>query len=142
MLKAERLNVYYDELQALIDVSIEVHEGEFLVVIGLNGAGKTTFLKTVSGLIRPREGTILWKGEAIEKWPTDDICRLGIIHVPEGRKLFPQMTVLENLAMGAYLPAAKNQARETRKKHPCRPVGTNKNERSARFFFCVTNIDG
>jgi branched-chain amino acid transport system ATP-binding protein len=113
MLKAERLNVYYDELQALNAVSVEVHEGELLVVIGSNGAGKTTFLKTVSGLIRPREGSIFWKSEAIEKWPTDEICRLGIIHVPEGRKLFPQMTVLENLEMGAYLPGAKNKAKET-----------------------------
>jgi branched-chain amino acid transport system ATP-binding protein len=113
MLEAEGLKVYYEELQALIDVSIKVHEGELLVVIGSNGAGKTTFLKTVSGLIRPRAGTILWRGEPIEELPTDDVCKLGIIHVPEGRKLFPQMTVLENLEMGAYLPVAKNQAKET-----------------------------
>lgn len=113
MLSTDALNVFYDELQALIDVSIEVHPGEVLVIIGSNGAGKTTFLKTVSGLIRPREGRILWKGLPIEKASTDQICRLGIIHVPEGRKLFPQMTVFENLEMGAFLPEAKIRAEET-----------------------------
>ena len=103
MLRTEALNVFYEELQALIDISIEVHRGEFLVIIGSNGAGKTTFLKTVSGLIRPREGRIFWEEAAIERESTDQICRLGIIHVPEGRRLFPQMTVFENLEMGAYL---------------------------------------
>ena len=117
MLSTDALNVFYDELQALIDVSIEVHHGELLVIIGSNGAGKTTFLKTVSGLIRPREGRILWKDLPIEKASTDQICRLGIIHVPEGRKLFPQMTVFENLEMGAFLPEAKIRAEET-----CRDV--------------------
>jgi branched-chain amino acid transport system ATP-binding protein len=117
MLSTDALNVFYDELQALVDVSIEVHHGELLVIIGSNGAGKTTFLKTVSGLIRPREGRILWKDLPIERASTDQICRLGIIHVPEGRKLFPQMTVYENLEMGAFLPEAKTRAEET-----CRDV--------------------
>jgi branched-chain amino acid transport system ATP-binding protein len=112
MLSTDALNVFYDELQALIDVSIEVHHGELLVIIGSNGAGKTTFLKTVSGLIRPREGRILWKNLPIEKASTDQICRLGIIHVPEGRKLFPQMTVSENLEMGAFLREAKTRTEE------------------------------
>src|SRR5271166_6026908 len=106
MLKAERLSVFYDEVQALVDVTIEVRERELLVVIGSNGAGKTTLLRTISGLIRPGEGRILWRGDPIEKEPTDQICRRGIIQVPEGRKLFPRMTVRENLEMGAYLPDA------------------------------------
>jgi len=113
MLKAERLSVFYDELQALIDVTIEVREGELLVVIGSNGAGKTTLLRTISGLNRPGGGRILWRGDPIEKEPTDRICRRGIIQVPEGRKLFPQMSILENLEMGAYLPDAAKKAEET-----------------------------
>lgn len=113
MLKTERLNVFYDELQALSDVSIDVIEDEFVSLIGSNGAGKTTLLKTVSGLLRPREGRIFFRGEPIDHQATDQICRLGIIQVPEGRKLFPQMTVRENLEMGAYLPNAKARAGET-----------------------------
>jgi branched-chain amino acid transport system ATP-binding protein len=113
MLRTERLNVFYDELQALIEVSIEVHEGELLTIIGSNGAGKTTLLRTISGLNRPREGRVYFQEAPIEGEPTDKICRRGIIQVPEGRKLFPQMTVLENREMGAYLPEAMRKAKET-----------------------------
>jgi branched-chain amino acid transport system ATP-binding protein len=112
MLKTESLNVFYDELQALIGVSIEIHERDLLVIIGANGAGKTTLLRTLSGLLRPREGRILFEEEPIENEPTDRICMRGIIQVPEGRKLFPQMTVRENLEMGAYLPKAKGKLEE------------------------------
>lgn len=113
MLKTEALNVFYDELQALIDVSVHVCEREILAVIGSNGAGKTTLLKTISGLIRPRDGRIFWQAEPLEQEPTDRICRRGIVQVPEGRRLFPQMTVFENLEMGAYLPHAHENARDT-----------------------------
>jgi branched-chain amino acid transport system ATP-binding protein len=113
MLRTERLNVFYDELQALVEVSIEVHEGELLTIIGSNGAGKTTLLRTISGLNRPREGRVYFQKAPIEEESTDKICRRGIIQVPEGRKLFPQMTVLENLEMGAYLPEAMRKAKET-----------------------------
>ena len=113
MLRTEAINVFHEELQALIDISVEVHRGEFLVIIGSNGAGKTTFLKTVSGIIRPRQGRIFWEEEAIEREPTDQICRLGIIQVPEGRRLFPQMTVFENLEMGSYLSKTRLKADET-----------------------------
>lgn len=112
MLKTESLNVFYDELQALIEVSIEIHEGDLLIIIGSNGAGKTTLLRALSGLLRPREGRILFEEEPIENEPTDRICMRGIIQVPEGRKLFPQMTVYENLEMGAYLPEAKAKFEE------------------------------
>jgi len=109
MLTIERLNVFYDELQALINISVEVHEGELLSVIGPNGAGKTTLLQTISGLHRAREGRILFNGKSIEKEGTDRICMQGIIQVPEGRKLFPRMSVRENLEMGAYLPEARTK---------------------------------
>jgi len=107
MLRTEWLSVFYDEVQALIDISIEVHQGDSLVIIGSNGAGKTTLLRSISGLLRPQKGRIFFQGESIESEPITSICRRGIVQVPEGRKLFPQMTVYENLEMGAYLPEAK-----------------------------------
>jgi branched-chain amino acid transport system ATP-binding protein len=107
MLRTEWLSVFYDEVQALIDISIEVHPRDHLVIIGSNGAGKTTLLRSISGLLRPQKGRIFFQGEPIESEPTNSICRRGIVQVPEGRKLFPQMTVHENLEMGAYLPEAK-----------------------------------
>src|SRR5512139_1573821 len=112
MLKTDDLSVFYDEVQALIDVSLEVPEGTLLAVIGSNGAGKTTLLRTISGLLRPRQGRILFEGEPIQNEPTDRICMRGIVQVPEGRKLFPLMTVRENLEMGAYLPKAKAEAKK------------------------------
>jgi branched-chain amino acid transport system ATP-binding protein len=107
MLRTEWLSVFYDEVQALIDISIEVHPRDHLVIIGSNGAGKTTLLRSISGLLRPQKGRIFFQGEPIESEPINSICRRGIVQVPEGRKLFPQMTVYENLEMGAYLPEAK-----------------------------------
>ena len=107
MLRTEWLSVFYDEVQALIDISIEVHQRDHLVIIGSNGAGKTTLLRSISGLLRPQKGRIFFQGEPIESEPINSICRRGIVQVPEGRKLFPQMTVYENLEMGAYLPEAK-----------------------------------
>jgi branched-chain amino acid transport system ATP-binding protein len=112
MLRTDNVSVFYEELQALTDVSLEVPEGGLLAVIGSNGAGKTTLLKTISGLLRPRQGRILFEGEPIEDESTDRICMRGIVQVPEGRKLFPLMSVRENLEMGAYLPRAKAGARE------------------------------
>jgi branched-chain amino acid transport system ATP-binding protein len=113
MLRTESLNVFYDELQALVEVSIEAFAGDLLVIVGSNGAGKTTLLRTISGLLRPRGGKIFFQGEAIEGEPTDRICMRGIVHVPEGRRLFPRMTVRENLEMGAYLQEAKVKAPRT-----------------------------
>jgi branched-chain amino acid transport system ATP-binding protein len=109
LLRIEKLNVFYDELQALIDVSIEMHDQNLLVIIGSNGAGKTTLLRAISGLHRPQSGRIFSLGDAIERKTTDQICMRGIIQVPEGRKLFPRMTVRENLEMGAYLQEAKGE---------------------------------
>jgi len=107
MLNVEKINVFYEELQALIGVSLILHEGDFLSIIGSNGAGKTTLLRTISGLNRPKSGRIFFFEKPIENEPSDQICKLGIIHVPEGRKLFPMMSVYENLEMGAYLISNK-----------------------------------
>ena len=112
MLKTHNLDVFYDEVQALNGVSVEVRTGELLTIIGSNGAGKTTLLKTISGLLRPLRGGILFEGEPIEREPTDRICMKGIVQVPEGRKLFPQMTIMENLELGAYLPSAQQKFSE------------------------------
>jgi branched-chain amino acid transport system ATP-binding protein len=112
MLRTEWLSVFYDEVQALIDISIEVHQRDHLVIIGSNGAGKTTLLRSISGLLRPQKGRIFFQGEPIESEPVNSICRRGIVQVPEGRKLFPQMTVYENLEMGAYLSEAKVKFKE------------------------------
>lgn len=109
MLRVDKIDVFYEELQALINVSITLQERDFLSIIGSNGAGKTTLLRTISGLHRPKSGKIFFYEKPIENEPTYRICDLGIIHVPEGRKLFPFMTVYENLEMGAYLSSSKDQ---------------------------------
>jgi len=109
MLHVEHLNVAYDTLQVLWDVSLEVREGEIVALIGSNGAGKTTLLKTISGLMTPLGGSVRFQGETITGLPPHDICRRGVIQVPEGRALFPRMRVIENLELGAYLPAARAQ---------------------------------
>ena len=102
MLKIEDLKVAYGKIQALWGVSIEIPEGEIVSLVGANGAGKTTLLKTISGILRGQSGAILFDGKPIERLLPGDIVRLGIIQVPEGRKLFPEMTVLDNLLMGGY----------------------------------------
>ncbi len=103
MLQLCDVNVSYDSLQTIWDVSMEVGERCFVSIIGSNGAGKTTLLRTISGLEKPQSGSIVWNGIEIAGMQPNKICELGIIHVPEGRKIFPNMTVKENLEMGAYL---------------------------------------
>jgi branched-chain amino acid transport system ATP-binding protein len=114
MLSVRELVVLYQELRALRGVTIEVTEGDLVALIGSNGAGKTTLLNTISGLIPAAQGQISWQGTPISALSADEICREGIIQVPEGRKLFAQMTVGENLEMGAYLPSARKHFRESR----------------------------
>jgi branched-chain amino acid transport system ATP-binding protein len=94
-------------MQALRNVSIDVHQGEIVSVIGSNGAGKSTLLKTVSGILRPRKGAISLNDKEISRAPTSNIVESGISHVPEGRQIFPTMTVLENLELGAQFPRTK-----------------------------------
>lgn len=114
MLTVEGLVVLYQELRALRGVTLEVAEGALVALIGSNGAGKTTLLNTISGLIPAAEGKVTWQGTPMLGLAPDEICRGGIIQVPEGRKLFPLMTVEENLEMGAYLPTARSSAGQSR----------------------------
>ena len=108
MLEVTGLNVYYGLIHALHDVSFRVDEGEVVALIGANGAGKTTILHTVSGLIPPKTGSVVFEGKDITKKPGHSIVKLGMGHVPEGRRVFPSLTVAENLRMGAYTrPAAE-----------------------------------
>ena len=102
MLKAEDLNVYYGPIHAVKGVSFEVNEGEVVTLIGANGAGKSTSLKTISGLMRSRGGSIEFMGKSIASTPAHKIVELGIAHVPEGRRIFTSMSVEENLDMGAF----------------------------------------
>lgn len=102
MLKVENINVYYGQIHAIKDVSFEVHQGEIVSLIGANGAGKSTILKTISGLLRSKTGHIIFKDEDISKTEAYKLVSKGLAHVPEGRRIFLQMTVKENLEMGAY----------------------------------------
>jgi branched-chain amino acid transport system ATP-binding protein len=102
LLEVQDLNVYYGAIHALQGISFTVNQGEIVTLIGANGAGKSTTLRTISGLLRPRRGSIVFEGEDITMTPAEQIVRLGIGHVPEGRKIFAPMTVRENLDMGAY----------------------------------------
>ncbi len=113
MLKVSGINVYYGDLQALRGVSIGVEQGEIVSVIGSNGAGKSSLLKTISGMLRPRRGNITLNGNDISHAPSSRIVEQGISHVPEGRQIFPTMTVLENLEMGAQFPRTRKAQQET-----------------------------
>lgn len=112
MLEIKDLDVFYGNIQVLRKVNIYVKEGEKVALIGANGAGKTTLLKTIIGLIKPRNGTITFKGENINSVSPWDIVAKGIALVPEGRQVFPEMTVLENLEMGAYIYTNDNKKKE------------------------------
>jgi branched-chain amino acid transport system ATP-binding protein len=103
VLKVENISVYYGKAIALKGVSLHIAKGELVTLLGANGAGKSTLLKTLSGIQRPREGRVLLEGEEIQKLPPHQIVKRGVIHVPEGRELFPDLTVQENLWMGSYL---------------------------------------
>ena len=109
MLEVKGLQVYYGVIQALKDVSFEVNQGEVIALIGANGAGKTTTLHTVTGLIPAKAGSILFEGVDITKMPAHKIVEMGIAHVPEGRRVFADLTVYENLIMGAYTRKDKKE---------------------------------
>jgi len=113
LLKIERLNAGYGDIQVLFDLSLEVRQGEVLSIIGANGVGKTTLLKTISGLMQAQSGTIRFKDQEIQTLPPEEIVSLGIVQIPEGRRLFTLMSVLENLEMGAYTPRARPHKAET-----------------------------
>ncbi len=103
MLNIQNIQTYYGNIQALKDVSIEIKEGEIVALIGANGAGKTTTLMSICGITPPRSGTILLDGDSLKGVSADKIVQKGIVQVPEGRRIFPDLTVLENLEMGAFL---------------------------------------
>ena len=109
MLKVNDLQVYYGVIQALKGISFEVNEGEVIALIGANGAGKTTILHTITGLIEAKAGSVEFEGKDITKLPGHKIVTLGMAHVPEGRRVFADLTVYENLKMGAYTRTDKNE---------------------------------
>jgi len=112
MLQLRAVDAGYGSFQALFDVSLEVNAGEAVAVIGPNGAGKTTLMRVISGLIRPMRGSMHMEGVDLSATPPHRIVELGIAHVPENRRLFPRMTVEDNLRMGGFIPAARPKFRE------------------------------
>ena len=113
MLEVKDLNVYYGMIQALKGISFEVNEGEVIALIGANGAGKTTTLHAITGLIPAKSGSITFEGADIRKTPGHKIVSMGMAHVPEGRRVFAQLSVYENLKMGAYTRKDKEEFKET-----------------------------
>jgi len=112
MLEIKNINTYYGNIQALQDVSITVNQGEIITLIGANGAGKTTTLMSISSIVRPKSGEILFEGEKISEMKPDKIVQRGLIHVPEGRHIFPYLSVMENLDLGAYLRKDKENIKK------------------------------
>ena len=113
LLKIKALDVAYGDAMVLRDIVLEVNQGEIVALVGANGAGKTTLLRTVSGLQRAQSGSIHFEGEAIDTWHPHQIVEAGLIQVAEGRKLFPHMTVLENLEMGSFIKRARVRREES-----------------------------
>ena len=113
MLEVSNLDVFHGKAQALRDVSLRVNEGEIVALVGANGAGKTTLLNTISGLLRPASGSVEFLGKRIDRLAPHKIMKLGICQIPEGRKLFSDMTVWDNLEMGAYTSEAWKRRKET-----------------------------
>ena len=113
MLKVQNIDVFYGDLQVLWDVSFEVEEGEIVALVGANGSGKSTTLKAISGLLNPASGSIRFLDQRLDQIPANKIIEHGVAHVPEGRRLFPEMTVRENLIMGSLAPQAKLKREET-----------------------------
>ena len=113
MLEVKDLHVYYGMIHAIKGISFEVNEGEIVALIGANGAGKTTTLHTVSALLSPKKGSILFEGQDITRTPAHKIVSMGSAQVPEGRRVFSEMTVLQNLKMGAYSRADKSEIEST-----------------------------
>jgi branched-chain amino acid transport system ATP-binding protein len=113
ILEVENLDLFYGDAQALDGVSLAVEEGELVAIVGANGAGKSSLIRTIAGIERPRAGTIRFRGQDITGLPSYRICNLGVGQVAEGRQIFPSLTVQENLEMGALLPRARGAMRET-----------------------------
>lgn len=113
MLRVDRIRVCYDDIPALHEVSFEIEEGQIVSIVGSNGAGKSTILKTISGLLHPVAGQIEFAGTRIDRSPPYEIVRMGIAHVPEGRRIFSRLSVVENLYLGAYTRKSDEEKAET-----------------------------
>ena len=113
LLQVDNIEVYYGVIKALKGISFEVNKGEIVALIGANGAGKTTILHTVTGLLKPKTGKILFKGNDITKVPAHKIVTMGMAHVPEGRRIFSQLSVLDNIKLGAFTRKDKEEIEET-----------------------------
>jgi len=113
LLQVDRINVFYGDIRALREVSLSVSSGEIISLVGGNGAGKTTALKTISGLLQPASGSITFSGAQIHRFPPHRIVEMGLSQVPEGRKIFPRMSVLENLHMGSHVPEARKRREDS-----------------------------
>ena len=116
MLEVKDLDVYYGMIQAIKGVSFHVDQGEVIALIGANGAGKTTILHTVTGLLSPKKGSVVFEGQEVTKIPAHKIVSLGMAHVPEGRRVFAELSVYENLKMGAYTRKDKSEIEENLQK--------------------------
>lgn len=116
MLKIENIDVFYGAIHALKGISVEVHEGEIVTLIGANGAGKSTILRTISGLLKPKAGQITFEGKNIAGAAAQDIVKMSISQVPEGRRVFANMSVLENLELGAYIRSDSKEIQEDMEK--------------------------
>lgn len=113
MLKVKNINAFYGNIQALWDISFDIKDKEIVAMVGANGAGKSTVLNVISGLLRPASGTVEFLEQKIARLSPQQILSMGIVHIPEGRRLFPAMTVKENLELGAYLPDVWKRKKET-----------------------------
>ena len=123
MLKIDKIDIFYGNVRALTDVSLEVPQGSIVSIIGANGAGKSTLLKTISGLLKPASGKIFFHEKSIDRMPPHQIVQLGIAHCPEGRRLWPNMSVLENLEMGAHVrPPGKTVSDDLEKVYEYFPI--------------------
>jgi len=111
LLELDNVSASYGKVRALSSLSLAIEAGEIVALLGANGAGKSTTLRTISGLVRPRTGSVVFRGTSIAALPPFKIAALGIAHVPEGRQVFPELSVQENLEMGAYIPSAKAERR-------------------------------
>jgi branched-chain amino acid transport system ATP-binding protein len=132
MLKIENLDVFYGDAQALDGVSLEIEEGAIVAIVGANGAGKTSLIRTIAGMHKPARGHIYFRGLDVAGWPSHKVCDLGVGQVAEGRQVFPTLSVAENLAMGAMLPRARaEKAKNLERIYAMFPVLTERRTQAA-----------
>jgi len=132
MLKVENLDVFHGDAQALDGVSLEIEEGAIVAIVGANGAGKTSLIRTIAGMHTPTRGRVFFRGLDIAGWPSHKVCDLGIGQVAEGRQVFPSLSVAENLAMGAMLPRARHSREQNLEKvYALFPVLTERRHQTA-----------